>query len=69
MAACLDIEPRRRSDPRGEHINAAAGVPHDSAGVGMIPGRKQGTRTVQKRLPRAGDNYFTITPGLEVAFT
>ena len=67
MAAFLDIEPRRRSDPRGEHINVAAGVPHDGDGVGMIPGRKQGTRTVQKRLPRAGDNKLAATPGFKLA--
>jgi hypothetical protein len=67
VAAFLDIEPRRRSDPRGEHINVAAGVPHDGDGVGMIPGRKQRTRALQKRLPRTGDDKLAATPGFKPA--
>jgi hypothetical protein len=62
MAAFLDIEPRRRSDPSDEGINLAAGMPHDDDGVWMIPGGEQGTRAVQKRLPRTGDDKLTVTP-------
>ena len=67
VAAFLDIELRRGSDPRGECINVAAGVPHDEDGVGFISGGEQGTRAVQKRRPRAGNNYLTVTPGIELA--
>ena len=67
MTAFLDIELRRGSDPSAERIHLAAGVPHDGDGVGMIPGGEQGPRAVQKRRPRAGNNYLTITPGIELA--
>jgi hypothetical protein len=68
VGAFLDVEPRRRSDPRGERVTFAAGMPHDGDGAGMIPGGEQDMRTVQKRLPRTGDDYLTITLGLELAF-
>jgi hypothetical protein len=68
VAAFLDVEQSRGSDPRCERIKLATGVPHDGDGVGIISGGDQGARAVQKRLPPAGDYYLTITPGIELAF-
>jgi hypothetical protein len=67
VGAFLDEEPGRDSDPRGERINVAAGVPHDKDGVRMIPGGEEGTRAVQKRRPRAGDDKLAATPRLKPA--
>jgi hypothetical protein len=56
VGAFLDIEARCQSDPCGERINVASGVPYDSNGVGIVPGGEQGARAGQKWLPRTGDN-------------
>jgi hypothetical protein len=67
VSAFLDVEAGCRSNPRGERIGVASGVPHDSNRGGIMPGGKQGTRAGQKWLPRTGDDKPTIAPNFESA--
>jgi hypothetical protein len=68
VAAFLDVEPGRDADPCAERINLAAGMAQEGDRVGMVPGGEQGARAVQNGLARPGDQYLTVTAGLEPAF-
>jgi len=67
VGALLDTEAGRHSDPCGEGINVAPGVPHGGNGVGIVPSSQQGARAGQKWLRRTADNNLTIAPRFESA--
>jgi hypothetical protein len=69
VGAFLDIVPGRDTDRCCERRNLAAGVTQDCYRGGIVSGRQQSPRTVQKRLSRSGDNHLTANSSFELART